>query len=87
MGFNYQQPGKVKKADLAIFDPRTILDRSTVEKPQAFPTGMRHVFVNGQQVLRNGEPTGALPGQVVRGPGWRGWPGGGACKQKAGRSG
>lgn len=75
------------QADLAIFDPRTILDRSTVEKPQAFATGMRHVFVNGQQVLRNGEPTGARPGQVVRGPGWRGWPGGGACKLKAERSG
>ncbi|QQV75969.1 D-aminoacylase [Sphingomonas aliaeris] len=73
------------QADLAIFDPRTILDRSTVEKPQAFATGMRHVFVNGQQVLRNGEPTGARPGQVVRGPGWRGWPDGGACKPRTGR--
>jgi N-acyl-D-amino-acid deacylase len=37
------------------------------------------VFVNGVQVLKNGKHTGAKPGQVVRGPGWTGWPGGGAC--------
>jgi N-acyl-D-amino-acid deacylase len=38
------------------------------------------VFVNGVQVLKDGVHTGAKPGRVVRGPGWTGWPGGGACK-------
>ena len=58
-------------ADLAIFDPRTIADRATFAAPHAYAVGMRHVFVNGGQVLRDGEPTGATPGRVVRGPGWR----------------
>jgi N-acyl-D-amino-acid deacylase len=70
-------------ADIAVFDPRTFVDRATIETPQTFAVGMRHVFVNGQQVLRDGEPTAARPGQVVRGPGWTGWPGGGACKAAA----
>jgi N-acyl-D-amino-acid deacylase len=58
-------------ADLAIFDPATIADRATFEAPHAYAVGMRHVFVNGVQVLDSGEPTGATPGRVVRGPGWR----------------
>ena len=58
-------------ADLAIFDPKTIQDHATFEKPMQYATGMQHVFVNGQQVLKDGEHTGALPGQVVRGPGWK----------------
>ncbi|HMG48708.1 MAG TPA: D-aminoacylase [Allosphingosinicella sp.] len=58
-------------ADLAIFDPATIADRATFEAPHAYAVGMRHVFVNGTQVLAGGEPTGATPGRVVRGPGWR----------------
>jgi len=58
-------------ADLAIFDPRTIADRATYAAPHAYAAGMRHVFVNGTQVLAGGEPTGATPGRVVRGPGWR----------------
>jgi N-acyl-D-amino-acid deacylase len=57
-------------ADLAIFDPATIADRATFEAPHAYAVGMRHVFVNGRQVLADGEPTGATPGRVVRGPGW-----------------
>jgi N-acyl-D-amino-acid deacylase len=57
-------------ADLAIFDPATIADRATFEAPHAYAIGMRHVFVNGGQVLADGEPTGATPGRVVRGPGW-----------------
>ncbi|HVQ06994.1 MAG TPA: D-aminoacylase [Allosphingosinicella sp.] len=57
-------------ADLAIFDPATIADRATFEAPHAYAVGMRHVFVNGRQVLAGGEPTGATPGRVVRGPGW-----------------
>ncbi|MGA9270105.1 MAG: serine hydrolase, partial [Lutimonas sp.] len=61
-------------ADLAIFDPEKIKDNATYEKPQQFATGMIHVFVNGEQVLREGEHTGAQPGRVVRGPGWKGAP-------------
>ena len=68
-------------ADLAVFDPKTFVDRSTVEQPQAFATGMRTVVVNGKVVLKDGEPTNAAAGQVVRGPGWTGWPGGGACRK------
>ncbi len=59
-------------ADLAIFDPKTIQDNATFEKPMQYATGMKHVFVNGEQVLKDGEHTGALPGKVVRGPGWKG---------------
>jgi N-acyl-D-amino-acid deacylase len=56
-------------ADLAIFDPKTIADRATFQKPQVYATGMRHVFVNGVQVLKDGEHTGATPGRFVKGPG------------------
>lgn len=59
-------------ADLAIFDPKTIIDNATFEKPMQYATGMKHVFVNGEQVLKDGEHTGATPGGVVRGPGWIG---------------
>ncbi len=59
-------------ADLAIFDPNTISDHATYEAPQRYATGMVHVFVNGVQVLKDGEHTGATPGRVVRGPGWKG---------------
>jgi len=58
-------------ADLAIFDPETIRDNATFETPQKYSTGMVHVFVNGVQVLKDGEHTGAMPGRVVRGPGWK----------------
>ena len=58
-------------ADLAIFNPETIQDHATFAKPHQFSTGMEHVFVNGVQVLKDGEHTGALTGQVVRGPGWK----------------
>jgi N-acyl-D-amino-acid deacylase len=58
-------------ADLAIFDPEQIRDHATFEDPHQYATGMVHVFVNGTQVLREGEHTGALPGRVVRGPGWK----------------
>jgi len=60
-------------ADIVVFDPDTIRDHATFEKPHQYATGMKHVFVNGKQVLRDGEVTGALPGRVIRGPGWRGW--------------
>jgi N-acyl-D-amino-acid deacylase len=66
--------GKLKKgyyADIVIFDPETIIDHATFEKPHQYATGMLHVFVNGTQVLKDGEHTGAKPGRVVRGPGWK----------------
>ncbi|HKK11370.1 MAG TPA: amidohydrolase family protein, partial [Flavobacteriaceae bacterium] len=59
-------------ADITIFDPKTIQDNATYEKPQQFATGMVDVFVNGTQVIKDGEHTGELPGRVVRGPGWEG---------------
>jgi len=59
-------------ADVVVFDPETIQDHATFADPHQYSTGMVHVFVNGQQVLRDGEHTGATPGRVVRGPGWTG---------------
>jgi N-acyl-D-amino-acid deacylase len=61
-------------ADVVVFDPATIGDEATFSEPHQYATGMLHVFVNGEQVLADGEHTGALPGKVVRGPGWSGWP-------------
>jgi N-acyl-D-amino-acid deacylase len=60
-------------ADVVIFDPETIQDRATFENPHQYAVGVRHVLVNGTQVLEDGEHTGATPGRVVRGPGWIGW--------------
>jgi N-acyl-D-amino-acid deacylase len=59
-------------ADIVVFDPDTIIDHSTYDKPMQYATGVSDVFVNGVQVLRDGQHTGAMPGQVVRGPGWAG---------------
>jgi N-acyl-D-amino-acid deacylase len=59
-------------ADVVVFDPAAIQDPATFEQPHQYSTGVEHVFVNGVQVLRNGRHTGAKPGRVVRGPGWRG---------------
>ena len=58
-------------ADLAIFNPETIQDHATFSEPHQLSTGMVHVFVNGEQVLKDGEHTGATPGRVVRGPGYK----------------
>lgn len=57
-------------ADIAVFDPALVQDHATFENPHQYSTGMLHVFVNGGQVLRDGEHTGARPGRVVRGPGY-----------------
>jgi len=58
-------------ADVVVFDPAGIQDHSTFEDPHQLSTGMSHVIVNGVQVLRDGEHTGATPGRVVRGPGYK----------------
>jgi len=59
-------------ADVVVFDAETVGDRATFEQPHQLSTGIRDVWVNGTRVLRAGEHTGATPGRVVRGPGWRG---------------
>lgn len=58
-------------ADVVVFDPENIQDHATFVKPHQYATGMIHVFVNGEQVLKDGEHTGATPGRAVRGPGWK----------------
>lgn len=70
-----EQRGALKQgyyADLAIFNPEEIQDHATFDKPLQYATGMEYVLVNGELVLKEGEHTGALPGRVVRGPGWVG---------------
>ena len=64
------KPGRF--ADVVVFDPEAIQDRATFAEPHQLATGVLHVFVNGVQVLADGEHTGAVPGRVVRGPGWKG---------------
>jgi N-acyl-D-amino-acid deacylase len=56
-------------ADIVVFDPATISDRATFEKPHQYVVGVRHVFVNGVQVVKDGEHTGAKPGRALWGPG------------------
>ena len=66
--------GYLKKgnfADVVIFDPETIQDHATFSNPHQLATGVLHVFVNGMQVLKEGEHTGKTPGRVVRGPGYK----------------
>ncbi|MEQ8712709.1 MAG: D-aminoacylase [Cyclobacteriaceae bacterium] len=58
-------------ADLAIFDPSKVQDKASFAEPHQYSEGMVHVFVNGEQVLADGEHTGAFPGRAVRGPGWK----------------
>lgn len=58
-------------ADVVVFDPTQLQDNATFESPHQYSEGVIHVFVNGVHVLRNGEHTGALPGRVVRGRGYR----------------
>ena len=63
----YLRPGY--HADVVIFDPAAVQDHATFEAPHQFATGVRHVLVNGQLVLKDGKHTGATPGRVVRGSG------------------
>ncbi len=57
--------------DITVFDPLKIQDHATFENPHQYATGVNHVFVNGIQVIKDGEHTGAKPGRCVRGPGWK----------------
>lgn len=63
------QPGY--QADIVLFDPETISDRATFDDPHQYADGVMHVWVNGTQVLKDGEHTGQFPGQFVKGPGAR----------------
>jgi len=68
-----QKRGLLKEgyfADVVVFDPEKIQDHATFEKPHQYATGVKHVFVNGKQVLKDGEHTGAMPGRIVRGAGY-----------------
>lgn len=58
-------------ADIVVFDPETVADDATYAMPHRAAIGVRYVLVNGTEVVRNGEPTGAKPGRIVHGPGWR----------------
>ena len=60
------------RADMVLFDPETVQDEATFEEPERYPTGIPWVFVNGVAVIAEGEPTGELPGRVLRGPGYAG---------------
>ena len=69
-----QDRGEIKEglaADIMIFDPKTIIDRATYERPHQLSVGVRYVLVNGVAVVDDGKVTGAKPGVVLRGPGWR----------------
>jgi N-acyl-D-aspartate/D-glutamate deacylase len=57
-------------ADVVVFDPATVIDHATYEKPAQISSGIREVFVNGVEVVRDEKHTGAKPGRVVRGPGY-----------------
>jgi N-acyl-D-amino-acid deacylase len=61
------------KADILVFDPATVTDHATFEKPHQLSSGITTVLVNGIEVIHDGAHTGAKPGQVVRGAGWNGW--------------
>jgi dihydroorotase/N-acyl-D-amino-acid deacylase len=59
------------RADVVVFDPDSVRDLATFERPNQLSVGMRWVLVNGVPVIADGKMTGALPGQPLRGPGWR----------------
>ncbi|HSR37974.1 MAG TPA: amidohydrolase family protein, partial [Phnomibacter sp.] len=69
-----QKRGQLKPgyfADVVVFDPATIQDHATFEKPHQYATGVAHVWVNGVQVLKEGEHTKAMPGRALKGPGFK----------------
>jgi len=73
--FDIQERGQLSAgmfADIVVFDPETIMDHATFEAPHQLATGVRDVWVNGEQVVRGGVHTGATPGRFIRGPGWTG---------------
>ena len=57
------------RADMVLCDPQTVQGEATFEEPERYPTGIERVFENGVAIIAEGEPTGELPGQVLRGPG------------------
>ena len=57
-----------------VFDAATVTDHATFPEPHQYATGVEQVFVNGVRVIQDGVHNGAMPGRVVRGPGWDGWP-------------
>jgi len=57
-------------ADIVVFDPASVQDKATFENPHQYAEGVKHVLVNGEVVIREGEHTGAKPGRCVRGSGW-----------------
>lgn len=68
-----ERRGKLQQgyfADVVLFNPDSIIDRATYEAPHQYSIGVKHVFVNGVQVLNNGSHTRATPGRIIRGPGW-----------------
>ncbi len=70
-----QKRGELKVgnyADILVFDPAKVKDLATYEKPHQFATGMVDVFVNGVEVLKDGDHTGATPGRFIKGPGYKG---------------
>lgn len=69
-------------ADVVIFDPARIQDHATYQKPMQYATGVTDVFINGQLALKDGEPTGAHSGRILRGRAWTG-AGGGGCRKSA----
>ncbi len=69
-------------ADVVVFDPNTIQDHATFEKPHQLSTGVSYVIVNGKMAIKDGVPTGTATGRVVRGRAWTGNPGGG-CRNSA----
>jgi N-acyl-D-amino-acid deacylase len=80
-----ERRGRLKEgnfADLVVFDPAKIQDHARFDNPHQYATGMVHVFVNGVQVLKNGNHTGAKPGRVVRGPGWNRRGAGGSARER-----
>jgi N-acyl-D-amino-acid deacylase len=58
-------------ADIVIFDPAKVQDHATYDKPHQYATGVSDVFVNGLQVLKNDQPTGASAGRFLKGPGYK----------------